>query len=94
MQQTSLPSKVKISSDILFQQLGDEYVLLNMESEKYFGLDEVAARFWQLLEADSSTQKALETVQAEYEADPETIKEDLRIFLQRLADEKLITIEE
>ena len=93
MSHLSLPAKVSISEEVLFQHIDNEFVLLNMVSEKYFGLDEVAARFWTLFTEDSSIQNALEKVQSEFEADPETIKKDLMIFLDRLLEEKLIIIE-
>lgn len=93
MSNSSLPATVKISNDVLFQIMGDEYVLLNMKTEKYFGLDDVAARFWQLFEKDGSTEKAMQRVQLEYTVDEETVKQDLQAFLQKLLAEELVTVE-
>jgi len=33
------PEAVTISSEVLFQELGDETVLLDLENELYYGLD-------------------------------------------------------
>lgn len=93
MPNTPLPAKVYISNDVLFQNMGDEYVLLNMKTEKYFGLDEVAARFWQLFEAGSSTEHAINQVKAEFDVDEETVIKDLKVFLEKLLAEELVTIE-
>src|SRR5476651_217271 len=93
MSYSPLPAKVKISDNVLFQQMGVECVLLDMESEQYFGLDEVAGRYWQIFAENGDIEKALVQIQTEYEIDLETLKQDLLIFLDKLEKEKLITIE-
>ena len=45
----SLPTQVEISPEALFQELDGETVLLNLQSERYYGLDDVGTRMWQLL---------------------------------------------
>jgi hypothetical protein len=40
---------ISISKDVLTQELQDETVLLDLDSENYFGLDSVGTRIWQLL---------------------------------------------
>lgn len=93
MLQFPLPSKVKISSDVLFQHIGGEYVLLNMNTQKYFGLDEIGALYWKLFTENADLEKAIEKVHLEYSSDVETIKNDLQVFLQRLLAEELITVD-
>jgi hypothetical protein len=93
MTNASLPGKVNISDNVLFQQIGAECVLLDMESEQYFGLDDVAGRFWQILSEDSDTEKALAQLQTEYDVDEATLRQDLLAFINKLEKEKLITIE-
>ena len=38
-----------VPKDVLFQDLGEEVVLLEVESGQYYGLNEVGARMWSLL---------------------------------------------
>lgn len=40
----SLPTRVEISPEVLFQELQGEAVLLNLTSERYYGLDDVGMR--------------------------------------------------
>ena len=91
--QGSLPLRILFSEDVLVQQLGDEYVLLNVVTEKYFGLDEVGARFWELLSEDGDTQNALAVVGTEYNVSPETLANDLQVFIDQLLVEKLVQVE-
>ena len=41
----------QLSPDVLFQEVSGEMVLLDLNSEQYFGLDEIGARIWSLLES-------------------------------------------
>lgn len=93
MSNTTLPKTVKISESVLFQQINNECVLLNMESEQYFGLDDIGARIWEILSEDGNTEKALTQLQAEYEVDGEILRQDLANLLSELESEKLITVE-
>ncbi|HJP62137.1 MAG TPA: PqqD family protein [Mucilaginibacter sp.] len=88
-----LPKKVKVSDNVLFQQINNECVLLDMDSEQYFGLNDVGARIWHLLLEDGDTEKALSQLLAEYATDETTLRTDLINLLAELGNEKLITIE-
>ena len=45
----TLASRIRPSDEVLFQELQDESVLLDLKSGVYFGLDIVGTRIWQLL---------------------------------------------
>ena len=45
----SLKSKIGVPEDVLFNDVGGEAVLLNLETGQYYGLDEVGTRMWSLL---------------------------------------------
>jgi hypothetical protein len=85
-----LPKNIQISENVLFQQISGECVLLNMESEQYFGLDEVGARIWELLSEDGDTEKAIQKLLAEYEIDEVTLRKDVSNLLEELEGEQLI----
>lgn len=93
MTNEDLPKTVRISDSVLFQQINNECVLLDMESEQYFGLDDVGARMWQVLSENSDTEKALTLLLAEYDTDEKTMRKDLIKLITELGNEKLISIE-
>ncbi len=88
-----LPKQVKISDNVIFQEISGESVLLNMGSEQYFGLNEVGTRIWELLTKDGDTAKVLELLQAEYEIDREILTRDFTNLLEEMKKERLITIQ-
>lgn len=77
---------------VLVRQLGDESVLLNLDSETYFGLDEVGTRMWSLLTTSSSIQAAYDTLLAEYEVQPEVLRQDLETLLSQLIERGLLEL--
>lgn len=89
----SLPDKISISDHVLFQQIGEECVLLNLESEQYFGLDDVGARIWQLLSENENPRITLVQLMEEYDIDESTLSTDLSNLLTLLEKEKLIVLE-
>lgn len=88
-----LPPHVSISSEVIFQEIAGECVVLNMGSEQYFGLDDVGTHMWQLLLEHGKTDTVLAQMEAYYEADAETLRRDLAAFIQQLREEGLVQVE-
>lgn len=91
MTSQALPKKIQISDNVLFQQIGGECILLDMQSEQYFGLDETGARIWEILSENGDTEVALARMLSEYEVDEATLKNDMYKLLCELENEKLIS---
>jgi len=92
---TLLPDgKIEISPDVLFQEVGGETVLLDLESEHYFGLDAVGTRIWALIGEGASAGGMVETLLQEYEVERATLEADVVELLSRLAEAGLIRIAE
>ncbi len=89
----SLPRRVKPAEGILYQELDGESVMLNYESEKYFHLNDVGTRIWQLLGESGDTETALKRLLAEYDVDEATLRRDLADIIGRLSAAGLVTVE-
>jgi len=77
-----LPLRVK--PGVLFKEVEDEAVLLDLSSERYYGLDGTATRMWELLTRATSIDEALAVLALEYDAAPERLRDDLCALAQRL----------
>ena len=75
---------ITIPQSVLFQDLGEEVVLLEVESGEYYGLNEVGARMWSLLQQGQSFSQVLSTLHEEYEASEQLLSADLKQFLNQL----------
>ena len=78
---------------VLFRQLGDEAVLLDLDTQRYFGLDEVGSRLWELLTEDDRLASARDAILQEFDTDAETLDRDLEAFLGQLLDRGLARLE-
>lgn len=84
---------VTISPEVLSQEVSGEIVLLDLQSENYFGLDEVGTRIWQLLQKDGEVQAVFDTLLHEYDVDAAQLKSDLTILLSELETTGLIQMD-
>ncbi|WP_204106267.1 MULTISPECIES: PqqD family protein [Spirulina sp. CCY15215] len=92
MSDLSLTQKVSLSEDVLLQDLGGESVLLNLDSEKYFGLNEMGTRMISVLNDAPSIQAAYQLLLVEYEVDGIELKQDLLALIEKLAEHGLVKV--
>jgi hypothetical protein len=73
--------------------LDGETVLMSIQSGRYYGMDPVASRIWELLEKPRGFSALAETLAAEYEGDRAVIEADLVKFLRKMLEENLILVD-
>ena len=88
----TLEDQVQRSSEVLVQEVGGEAVLLDLASERYFGLDPVGTRIWQLLADAPSLAQVHTTLCGEFDAAPERIGEDLLALVGQLSEAGLVQV--
>ena len=88
----TLTHQAKPSDDVLFQAVGDEAVLLDVDTERYFGLDPVGTRIWKLLSQDDRLTQVFDVLCAEYEVEPARLESDLLALIGQLADARLVVV--
>lgn len=88
----TLSHRAQPADDVLFQDVGGEGVLLNLASERYFGLDPVGTRIWMLLGDDARLQPAFDTLCREYEVEPDRLQADLLSLVEQLAEAGLVEV--
>jgi len=88
-----LSSTITLSKEVLSQEVSGETVLLDLQSESYFGLDAVGTRIWQLLQQDGKLQQVFDTLLEEYDVEAVQLKKDMNDLLNKLMDAELISVE-
>ncbi|TVS06620.1 MAG: PqqD family protein [Rhodobacteraceae bacterium] len=79
-----------VSDNAVESRLGDETVLLHLDSGVYFGMDAVGTRVWELLHEGANADGLCETLRREYADAGESLEADILGFLRELIDNKLI----
>jgi hypothetical protein len=80
-------AKEQVSSD-----LAGEAVILDFKSGVYYGLNEVGASIWNLIQEPKTVSEIRDAIVAEYEIEPEVCDRDLKVLLQQLEASGLIEV--
>lgn len=88
-----LPRHVRLSTEVLFQQLKDQAVLLDLVNERYIGLNAVGVRIWQLLSEDADTLRVVTQLLHEYDVDETTLRSEVAAFIVRLTEYGIAQVE-
>jgi hypothetical protein len=79
-----------VSSEAICQKVSGEMVILDLNSESYFGLNETGCRIWQLLEAGYAIPDILQTLTDEFDVSRQELETDLQALLDALEAAGLI----
>lgn len=90
MSSPNLPAHVTISPDVLYQNVDGLAVLLDLRDENYYSLDDVGTQIWKLVTEHQDVSRILEEMLALYQVDPNTLREDLAVFLTKLSNAGLL----
>lgn len=88
----SFGDRATAPAHVLVRYLDKESVLLNLETEKYFGLDETGTRMWQLITASPCIDSAYQELLAEFDVEPELLRANLMDLLSRLVESGLLQV--
>ena len=89
----SFSDRVRVPDDILISNLQEESVILNLNSERYFGLDDVGTRMFSVLTNSDSIEAAYVVLASEYEVDRQVLRQDLIVLVENLVQQGLVTID-
>jgi len=88
----NLNQTITFEETVFAQEIDGEMVLLDMNSENYFGLDSVGTDIWQTLQETKKINKVLDILINMYDIDKITLQKDMFQFLEELEKNNLISI--
>jgi hypothetical protein len=88
----SFADRVSIPDDVLISNLQEESVILNLQSERYFGLDSIGTRILTLLTTSDSIEAAYKRLRDEYDVDGQVLREDLVALVEDLGAKGLVEV--
>lgn len=83
---------VVVAGDVLVSEFGDELVLLDLRDGVFYGLEDVGAQIWELLQKPISVAAIREALVAQYDVEPTRCEQDVRTLLGELASKGLVEI--
>ena len=77
-------------SNILSRAVGDEEVLLDLNSQVYYGLNASGALIWRLLKKGTPLERIVGAVTTEFDVPPEKARQDILALLEHLKSKALL----
>ena len=85
----TLQNRVTVCQDVVFRALGDESVILSLDTGMYYGLDPVGTRIWTLL-GDRDLAAVAAAIHEEFNADLAEIQTDVLALVEQLVAKRLV----
>ena len=83
---------VTIARDVLASEIGSEVVMLNLRDGTYYGLDDVGAEIWRLIQTPTTIDRIVTALVDTYDVDADRCRADASTLLKNLAGRGLIEI--
>ena len=85
-------SRIVVPETVLYRQVDEATVLLNLQTESYLSLDEVGSRMWALFTTESSLEAAYEKLLAEYAVEPDVLRRDVENLVNQMLEHGLVEL--
>jgi hypothetical protein len=83
--------KWQVSKEVISSKIDEEVILMSIEADTYFGIDEVGSRIWEMLSKQpASANELVSLLLKEYDVDEQTCIQDVTSFINEMADRKLL----
>ena len=76
--------------EALVATLSDGAVLLNLQTKRYFSLNETGTRIWELVQRTADEEMIVSTLLSEYEVEEPMVRAEVRRILDELIEAQLI----
>lgn len=90
--QISFSDRVRVPDGVLISNLQEESVILNLDSERYFGLDDVGTRMLSVLSTSDSIEAAYASLREEYDVDDQVLRQDLLALVESLLQKGIVEV--
>lgn len=90
--QISFSDRVRVPDDVLISRLQEQSVILNLDSERYFGLDDIGTRMLSVLTTSDSIEAAYKSLLEEYEVDGHVLRQNLLELIESLLKKGIVKI--
>lgn len=89
---TEKVARVSVPEQVVLRPLGEEAVVLHLDTGRYHGLDPVATRMWAALAEAGSVEGAVALLVDEYDVGRERLREDLDELVEGLVERRLLRV--
>ena len=88
----SVDSVVSTGKDLVFSNVADEVVILDLKSGVYHGLESVGARAWELMVEPKAVRDVRDALMSEYDVELGQCENDLLRLIEELKSHGLVEV--
>lgn len=88
----SLKNIISRNQDFYSSEIDDEAIMMNINDNSYYTVDEIGNKIWQLLENETSCEKICNRLIQQYDVSEEQCQKDTLTFLNQLLEHNAIKI--
>ena len=78
---------------IVFTDLDDTIVMMDVDEGQYYELDPIGARIWTLIEAPRPVAEICDALAGEFDVDPDTCRQDTLEFLETANEYRIVQVQ-
>ena len=78
---------------IVFTDLDDTIVMMDVDEGQYYELDPIGARIWALIESPRPVVEIYDALAGEFDVDPDTCRDDTLEFLQTANEHRIVQVQ-
>ena len=86
--------KFEASTNIMFRELDDESVLLNLNDESYYSLNNTGTVIWNLLQTCPSVKEAFLSFKNQFKIEDDQASKDFKNLLKQLLEKQFGTLKD
>ena len=83
---------IEKKQEIISSGMDDETVMMSIQEGKYYGLNPVGSRIWELLAQPRTLARVCDILLAEYDIPAEECQREVVEFVEKLLEKKLVKI--
>jgi len=83
-------SVISQTEEIVASDIDGETVMMSLENGKYYGLDDIGSRIWELIEQPIKVSGLIDALLERFDVDRETCERDVLKFLNGLNEDKIL----
>jgi Coenzyme PQQ synthesis protein D (PqqD) len=88
----TLLTRIARNPDLLQATVGEELMMMDVESGCYFGLDSIGRRIWELIAEPATVGGICAQLTTEYDVAPEVCETEVLDLLGKLAEHRIIDV--
>ena len=87
-----LSSMAARNEAIVFTDLDDTIVMMDVDEGQYYELDPVGAKIWALIEDPRPVAEICDALADEFDVDPDTCRDETLEFLQTASEHRIVQV--